>query len=159
MSPLDLHVLGTPPAFVLSQDRTLPFNPYRFQQTLICLRVFNSLESSLSFPIIARLLPLYRFQGSLLLPLPLAPFGTPARASLAIIPNLNPLVNPFFQLFLKKIQVFQGLRTFPFPPLRSFGFPVRIPDIPGLSHFPIVRDIKKTPCLLGTGLPHPDFPP
>ncbi len=27
MSPLDLHVLGTPPAFVLSQDQTLPFNP------------------------------------------------------------------------------------------------------------------------------------
>ena len=23
MSPLDLHVLGTPPAFVLSQDQTL----------------------------------------------------------------------------------------------------------------------------------------
>ena len=27
MSPLDLHVLGTPPAFVLSQDQTLAFNP------------------------------------------------------------------------------------------------------------------------------------
>ena len=27
MSPLDLHVLGTPPAFVLSQDQTLMFNP------------------------------------------------------------------------------------------------------------------------------------
>ena len=26
-SPLDLHVLGTPPAFVLSQDQTLMFNP------------------------------------------------------------------------------------------------------------------------------------
>ena len=28
MSPLDLHVLGTPPAFVLSQDQTLSFNPF-----------------------------------------------------------------------------------------------------------------------------------
>ena len=28
MSPLDLHVLGTPPAFVLSQDQTLMFNPF-----------------------------------------------------------------------------------------------------------------------------------
>ena len=28
-SPLDLHVLGTPPAFVLSQDQTLPFNPFQ----------------------------------------------------------------------------------------------------------------------------------
>ena len=27
MSPLDLHVLGTPPAFVLSQDQTLALNP------------------------------------------------------------------------------------------------------------------------------------
>ena len=27
LSPLDLHVLGTPPAFVLSQDQTLAFNP------------------------------------------------------------------------------------------------------------------------------------
>ena len=27
MSPLDLHVLSTPPAFVLSQDQTLMFNP------------------------------------------------------------------------------------------------------------------------------------
>ena len=26
--PLDLHVLSTPPAFVLSQDQTLMFNPY-----------------------------------------------------------------------------------------------------------------------------------
>ena len=28
LSSLDLHVLGTPPAFVLSQDQTLMFNPY-----------------------------------------------------------------------------------------------------------------------------------
>ena len=28
MSPLDLHVLSTPPAFVLSQVQTLMFNPY-----------------------------------------------------------------------------------------------------------------------------------
>ena len=27
ISPLDLHVLSTPPAFVLSQDQTLAFNP------------------------------------------------------------------------------------------------------------------------------------
>ena len=27
ISPLDLHVLSTPPAFVLSQDQTLMFNP------------------------------------------------------------------------------------------------------------------------------------
>ena len=31
-SPLDLHVLGTPPAFVLSQDQTLSFNPLFLNQ-------------------------------------------------------------------------------------------------------------------------------
>ena len=60
MSPLDLHVLGTPPAFVLSQDQTLMFNS--------CLRSWfysGSLHSSywLSF---LRFFPLYRFQGSAL---------------------------------------------------------------------------------------------
>ena len=32
LSPLDLHVLGTPPAFVLSQDQTLSFNPLSLNQ-------------------------------------------------------------------------------------------------------------------------------
>ena len=39
MSPLDLHVLSTPPAFVLSQDQTLMFNPY---PQLPCLLTTNS---------------------------------------------------------------------------------------------------------------------
>ena len=30
ISSFDLHVLSTPPAFVLSQDQTLMFNPYHF---------------------------------------------------------------------------------------------------------------------------------
>ena len=34
-SPLDLHVLGTPPAFVLSQDQTLVFNPFESQKLLL----------------------------------------------------------------------------------------------------------------------------
>ena len=41
VSSLDLHVLGTPPAFVLSQDQTLMFNPSQFisisLNTLRCL--------------------------------------------------------------------------------------------------------------------------
>ena len=28
----DLHVLGTPPAFILSQDQTLVFNPFESQK-------------------------------------------------------------------------------------------------------------------------------
>ena len=31
-SPLDLHVLGTPPAFVLSQNQTLKFNLYTLRK-------------------------------------------------------------------------------------------------------------------------------
>ena len=41
MSPLDLHVLSTPPAFVLSQDQTLMFNPYPQ------LRFFSGLAKAL----------------------------------------------------------------------------------------------------------------
>ena len=42
VSPLDLHVLGTPPAFVLSQDQTLMFNPSQF--ALISLRALRCLS-------------------------------------------------------------------------------------------------------------------
>ncbi len=34
--PYDLHVLGTPPAFVLSQDQTLQFEPCPVSHTLVC---------------------------------------------------------------------------------------------------------------------------
>ena len=46
-SPLDLHVLGTPPAFVLSQDQTLMFNPLNIFSdaklkllTVVCVSCF-----------------------------------------------------------------------------------------------------------------------
>ena len=49
--PLDLHVLGTPPAFVLSQDQTLPnnvvifYNPTRINGLQSCyFRIFNSIN-------------------------------------------------------------------------------------------------------------------
>ena len=43
LSPLDLHVLGTPPAFVLSQDQTLMFNPLTNRQRQQAISRFNSL--------------------------------------------------------------------------------------------------------------------
>ena len=61
LSPLDLHVLGTPPAFVLSQDQTLAFNPlssHRFPGSI------STHSELLSF--LFALLFLYRFQGSVL---------------------------------------------------------------------------------------------
>ena len=36
-SPLDLHVLGTPPAFVLSQDQTLIFDLYLLSTFALCV--------------------------------------------------------------------------------------------------------------------------
>ena len=48
MSPLDLHVLGTPPAFVLSQDQTLMFESLLTSSVLT--RFF---ASSLSLPLAA----------------------------------------------------------------------------------------------------------
>ena len=107
MSPLDLHVLGTPPAFVLSQDQTLPFNPSH-------LSMFNSLESSLimsravrenrdydsavrvRFLFLARFSLLYRFQGSL------RSFRGFPQASLTNIPKPPPFVKHFFTVFYKK---------------------------------------------------------
>ena len=59
MSPLDLHVLGTPPAFVLSQDQTLMFNPLPFhprQRTIWRFALQNLTVICHS--------SLYRFQGS-----------------------------------------------------------------------------------------------
>ena len=88
ISPFDLHVLSTPPAFVLSQDQTLMFNPYplgpgyslrlakasafpappwRFTH-----RILTVFRSALPLPVhpgssqsrLASSFPLYRFQGS-----------------------------------------------------------------------------------------------
>ena len=80
MSPLDLHVLGTPPAFVLSQDQTLMFNPSQFisisLDALRCLSQKSDCLCSLSLgfrlAVVANslfllvLCSLYRFQGPLL---------------------------------------------------------------------------------------------
>ena len=83
MSPLDLHVLGTPPAFVLSQDQTLSFNPF--------IRIPSSrLGRSLSelTVVLSCVFSLYRFQGS-----------APLARSLYILSNLPRFVNTFFKVF------------------------------------------------------------
>ena len=80
MSPLDLHVLGTPPAFVLSQNQTLMFNLFRSR---FCPKTFSSASSASQQPPLPARSPnqvrftqnsltvvlsfsafLYRFQGS-----------------------------------------------------------------------------------------------
>ena len=91
MSPLDLHVLGTPPAFVLSQDQTLAFNPLYLSgvstskmQThsellSLCLRYSCSVSFS-------------RFSARRL--------ACASRASLFILSSFRRNVNTFSQLFL-----------------------------------------------------------
>ena len=66
ISSFDLHVLSTPPAFVLSQDQTLMFNPLSRSAsgapTPLASQAFRSifLESTVSLLVRS----LYRFQGS-----------------------------------------------------------------------------------------------
>ena len=62
LSPLDLHVLGTPPAFVLSQDQTLMFNPHPITGANRLSAFLTRSESDCS---LSALTSLYRFQGSL----------------------------------------------------------------------------------------------
>ena len=61
-SPLDLHVLGTPPAFVLSQNQTLMFN---FWIALDRFSIEYEFHSKFLTVVLA-FLCLYRFQGSVL---------------------------------------------------------------------------------------------
>ena len=61
-APFDLHVLGTPPAFILSQDRTLDNNISRFyvyrisigHPTFVLLSVLNVASFFASFPFTAQ---------------------------------------------------------------------------------------------------------
>ena len=58
-TPLDLHVLGTPPAFVLSQDQTLAFNP------LSSIGFTDQVQLIRNYCLfVCVILVLYRFQGS-----------------------------------------------------------------------------------------------
>ena len=43
LSPLDLHVLGTPPAFVLSQDQTRVLNPVLNLEVSLKLKTHSEL--------------------------------------------------------------------------------------------------------------------
>ena len=60
LSPLDLHVLGTPPAFVLSQDQTLMFN---LAQKL-SLAMLLALKLLTALRVLSSSSSLYLFQGS-----------------------------------------------------------------------------------------------
>ena len=102
-SPFDLHVLGAPPAFVLSQDQTLclfyiypdllgpdkylKFSPLVFQIT--CVRTSRTQILLSGFPL------LFIFQG----PFSRCLLNRVLRGSLYILSHSIRTVNPFFQNF------------------------------------------------------------
>ena len=77
ITSFDLHVLSTPPAFVLSQDQTLVFNPLTCYwvlrpASLSLLRAPQPQVKLISELTVVSLSSLYRFQDSRALPGPLA---------------------------------------------------------------------------------------
>ena len=101
-SPLDLHVLGTPPAFVLSQDQTLIFDLYSLKLSL-CVYFLSVLESTslfstfscfrrstFSLPCLFSYVSFSRFVGSQLVSL---------ADSLFIVPQSLLRVNTFSKVF------------------------------------------------------------
>jgi hypothetical protein len=111
LSPLDLHVLSTPPAFVLSQDQTLMFNPFQsfspknnrlfalsesdfFLFSLLCI-VFKDRPPPLFRSPSGALSSSFRLSGSFV-----SLSRTRSLATTFVsIPNPRPFVNTFFQLF------------------------------------------------------------
>ena len=106
ISPLDLHVLSTPPSFDLSQDQTLMFNPY-----LVSFQLPNRLaKANPSSSFNKRLthsnltvsctvcLPL-SVSFSRIVP-PLSTFHRRSRQHMGLYHIPSPLVNPIFRLFL-----------------------------------------------------------
>jgi hypothetical protein len=49
LHPFDLHVLGLPPAFVLSQDQTLKFETFGFSRCAFDESQFSTFPSKLGF--------------------------------------------------------------------------------------------------------------
>ena len=120
LSPLDLHVLGTPPAFVLSQDQTLSFNPLcltglpakfnSFGITVSCLRYSCSVSFS-------------RFSAE---PLSVAR----SRVSLSILSKIRRIVNTLFEIF----QLIFHLPVFPDLLFRNHFHHSDSRHLPGSAH-------------------------
>ena len=98
-TPFDLHVLGTPPAFVLSQDQTLEFNLSVSLNTVahffrLVVFLFASVILDLSIGIDLACLLMHYIVFKVLSP----PLFCDSFCS---IPQLLRFVNTFFSLFLK----------------------------------------------------------
>ena len=107
LSPLDLHVLGTPPAFVLSQNQTLMFNSSIANSLMSAIKLSFETDCSFALEFLPELslLSLYRFQGSSLFR---SPGGLIADSSY-IITHPSSFVNTFFPFFSGFFELFSGL--------------------------------------------------
>ena len=102
MSPLDLHVLSTPPAFVLSQDQTLSFNP------VISLPVCTSKNQLIrNYCHNFAFLVLYRFQGSV----PLAALSAVRLVHNITIPKESQHLFSSFFHFFEHFLIFRTLQN------------------------------------------------
>ena len=89
VSPLDLHVLSTPPAFVLSQDQTLSFNPvYIFTGHTSKTQLIRNYCLLFALFLVCIV---FKVQCSL--------WGVSARVSLDILSNSQRKVNTFLMIF------------------------------------------------------------
>ena len=104
-TPFDLHVLSTPPAFVLSQDQTLQknyFSKNRFGSLLSVLKEINLgnlLKSRYRTFVYVRkhICALFSFQRT---------FVLASKVSLYILTHLECFVKNFFIYFLNSFQIF-----------------------------------------------------
>ena len=114
ISPFDLHVLGMPPAFVLSQDQTLHkiFIPWIACSSFTYLAFFGFLNFSLFvfYHLGCNSFRLFNFQRS-----------SPSSDSFYILSLSLPFVNTLFYLFLKVFLRVIVLGCF-FSPLRKSLF-------------------------------------
>ena len=94
-----MHVLGTPPAFVLSQDQTLMFNPLSL---LIYGRTHPFRNPSFSSTIHSKFLTVLAFFSLFCIVFKVRC----SQASLYIIPRARFSVNTFFEVFLLFLHLF-----------------------------------------------------
>ena len=143
MSPLDLHVLGTPPAFVLSQDQTLAFNPfYLYRCPTGKMQTHSELLS-----LVCVILVLYRFQGSVL-----SRFGVALASELVYIITVQRKSQHLFATFFAFLRVFFSLRTDP----RFHSILVRL--IPNVTCHSIVRRSQKRTARTQQTVLHSNLP-
>ena len=125
-----MHVLGTPPAFVLSQDQTLMFNPLSL---LIYGRTHPFRNPSFSSTIHSKFLTVLAFFSLFCIVFKVRC----SQASLYIIPRAHFSVNTFFEVFLLFLHLFSKSLSFNGFRFVRFALFFRLPPIFSLSsgHF------------------------